>query len=291
MTLEQVQMGQDGVDVFMQGMVLLSLFIAFHVGKTNAPSFLNSTSAIVVACLNITALLASYCSAYVCDHLGQHTSIRIGGIIYLAASIIQIFIPNLIALIVGRCIQGLGVGILSVTVPIYQCEISPGHGRGLCFSIEYLCLNAGYALSTWVGYAFFYIPHEISWCGPYIIQACLAITLVIWTFFLPETPRLLIKNGFQQEGMLTLADLHAKDDIYDPLVTKPYAGIQAAIILESYIGEVTWGQLFTQYTCCAIVSITCHCQLFTQFNGINAILYFLPENLTRAGFTVSRSLL
>ena len=49
------------------------------------------------------------------------------------------------------------------------------------------------------------------------------------------------------------------------------------------------GPAFTQCTCLAVVGITC--QLFTQFNGINAILYFLPENLTRAGFTVSRSLL
>jgi MFS family permease len=162
-------------------------------------------------------------------------------------------------------------------LPMRNC---PGHGRGLFVAIEYLCLNAGYALSTWVGYAFFfYIPHEISWRGPYIIQACVAITLVIWTFFLPETPRWLIKNGFQRQGMLTLADLHAKGDIYDPLVTNSYASIQAAITLESHIGEATWSQLFTQYTRRAVVGITC--QLFAQFNGINAILYFLPENLTR----------
>jgi len=130
--------------------------------------------------------------------------------------------PNLTALIQGRCIQGLQVGILSVTVPIYQCEVSPRHGRGLFASIEYLCLNASYALSTWVGYTFFYIPHEISWRGLYIIQACLAITLVIWKFFLPETPRWLIKKGFQRQGMRTLADLHARSDIYDPLVTNSY---------------------------------------------------------------------
>lgn len=263
-TLGQVQMGQDGVNVFMQ--------------------------AIVVACLNITALIASYCSAYLCDHFGRRTSIRIGGIVYLVASLIQIFMPNLTALIIGRCIQGLGVGILSVTVPIYQCEIAPGNGRGLFVAIEYLCLNAGYALSAWVGYAFFfYIPREISWRGPYIIQAFLAIVLVLWTFFLPETPRWLIKNGFRREGMVTLADLHAKGDIYDPLVAKSYAGIRAAIALEYRIGEATWAQLFTQYTRRAVVGITC--QLFAQFNGINAILYFLPENLTRAGFKISRSLL
>src|SRR5260370_24065332 len=39
-TLEQVQMGQDGVDVFMQGIFYCHFLWS---GKTNAPSFLNST--------------------------------------------------------------------------------------------------------------------------------------------------------------------------------------------------------------------------------------------------------
>ena len=217
-------------------------------------------------------------------------SIRLGGTLYLIAAIIQIFMPNLATLIVGRCIQGLGVGMLSMTVPIYQCEIAPGHGRGLFVSIEYLCLNSGYALSAWVGYAFFYaMPSEISWRGPYAVQAGLAVILIIWTFFLPETPRWLVKNGFKRDGFAALADLHAKGDLYDPAVSETYASIEAAIILEEGMGEATWAQLFTQYTRRTVVGITC--QLFAQFNGINAILYFLPENLSRAGFDVGRSLL
>ncbi|KAF8187112.1 general substrate transporter [Pholiota molesta] len=263
-TLQQVQAGDDGVDVF--------------------------TQAIVVACLNLTALFASYASAYICDILGRRTSIRIGGIIYLIASLIQIFMPNLAALVAGRCIQGLGVGMLSMTVPIYQCEIAPGHGRGLFVAIEYLCLNAGYALSAWVGYGFFFaMPHEISWRGPYIVQAALAVILITWTLFLPESPRWLIKNGFKGEGLQTLADLHAGGDASDPAIILSYGSIEAAILLEDAMGTASWAQLFTQYTRRTAVGITC--QLFAQFNGINAILYFLPENLTRAGFDIGRSLL
>ncbi|KAF9552727.1 general substrate transporter [Agrocybe pediades] len=263
-TLSQVQSGADGVDVFLQ--------------------------AIVVACLNLTALVASYASAYVCDILGRRMSIRLGGIIYLIASIIQIFMPNLAALVIGRCIQGIGVGMLSMTVPIYQCEIAPGHGRGLFVSIEYLCLNSGYALSAWVGYGFFFaMPSEISWRGPYIIQAVLACILIVWTFFLPESPRWLVKNGFKREGFGALADLHGNGDLYDPIVSESYAAIEGAIFLEESMGQASWGQLFSQYTRRSVVGITC--QLFAQFNGINAILYFLPENLTRAGFDISQSLL
>jgi MFS family permease len=246
--------------------------------------------AIVVSCLNLTALVASFLAAYICDILGRRASIRIGGTIYFISAVIQIFMPNLAALIIGRSIQGLGVGILSMTVPIYQCEIAPGHGRGLFVSIEYFCLNSGYALSSWIGYAFFFaMPSEISWRGPYIIQAALALVLVVWTFFLPETPRWLIKNGFKHAGFSALADLHADGDLCDPVVLETYASIDTAILLEEDMGQASWGQLFSQYTRRAVIGMTC--QLFAQFNGINAVLYYLPENLARAGFSVSRSLL
>ncbi|EGO01631.1 hypothetical protein SERLA73DRAFT_166182 [Serpula lacrymans var. lacrymans S7.3] len=234
-------------------------------GDTGVEPF---TQAITVACINITALLASFGAAYVCDILGRRMSVRIGAIIYLIAAFIQLFSPNLAALIVGRSIQGLGVGMLSMTVPILQCEIAPGHARGLFVSIEYFCLNFGYAISAWVAFAF---------------------VLVVWTFFLPETPRWLIRNGFRKEGLGALADLHGTGDITDPHILATYIEIVAAIDFEETMGEATWRQLFTQYTRRSIVGITCH--MFAQLNGINAILYFLPENLTRAGFTISRSLL
>ncbi|KAF8166012.1 general substrate transporter [Crassisporium funariophilum] len=243
-SLAQVKAGNTGVDVFVQ--------------------------AIVVSCLNLAALFASY---------------AIGGVIYFISTVIQIFMPNLTALVVGRCIQGVGLEMFSMTVFTYQCEIAPGHGRGLFVSIEYLCLNSGYTLSAWVGYAFFFAkPFEISW-------PILALLLMIWTFFLPETPRWLLKNGFREEGLQAFANLHGTGDIDDPViieafVIEAFVAIETAIKLETSMGDSSWGQLFTQYTRRSIVGITC--QLFAQFN---TILYFLPENLTRAGFNIGRSLL
>ncbi|KAH9062137.1 general substrate transporter [Lactarius vividus] len=263
-TMEQIQTSETGVDPFIV--------------------------AITVSCLNITALFSALFSAYICDVLGRRMSVRIGAVIYFLSAFIQIFAPNLAALIIGRSTQGIAVGMLSMTVPILQCEIAPGHARGLFVSIEYLCLNAGFALSAWVGYGFFFaIPSEISWRGPYVVQTLLAAVLFAWTIFLPETPRWLIKNGFEMEGLATLADLHGTGDMSDPAIQASYAEIAATLEREKLLGEASWSQLFKQYTRRTIIGITC--QLFAQFNGINAILYFLPENLGRAGFTIPRALL
>ena len=250
----------------------------------------NFPVAITVSCLNITAFLSSLFAAYICDIMGRRMAVRLGGIVYLIAAILQASAHDLPMLIVGRSLQGIGVGILSMTVPILQCEIAPGHSRGMFISIEYICLNGGYTLSAWVGYAFFFaLPSEMSWRGPYIIQALLALVLVLWSFVLPETPRFLIKNGFHDEGRRVLADLHADGDIDAPHIDATCAEIRDTVALEAAAGETTWAELFRTYSRRTLVGITC--QLFAQCNGINAILYFLPENLTRAGFTTQRSLL
>ncbi|KAJ3478129.1 hypothetical protein NLI96_g9978 [Meripilus lineatus] len=246
--------------------------------------------AVAVICFEIPGFFAALGSAYLCDHLGRRMSLRIGGIIYFIAAFVQMFSKGLPGFIFARLIQGVGGGILSVTVPILQSEIAPEHSRGLFICIEHLCMNAGHALSAWVGYGFFFmLPSDLSWRGPYIVQAVLSFILVLWTYVLPETPRWLIKNGFEEEGLGTLADLHGTGDVNDPTIRGSYGEISAAIEYEARLGQATWSQLFTQYPRRIIVGAIC--QFFAQFNGINAILYLMPINLFRAGGSIKTSLL
>lgn len=122
----------------------------------------------MVACLNITALFSALGSAYLSDYFGRRVSIRIGASIYLVASMIQMFAPGFTVLIIGRMIQGIGTGILSTTVPIFQIEIAPSNTRGMFISLETFWMNLGYCASSWIGYAFFFENRsEDSWRGPY----------------------------------------------------------------------------------------------------------------------------
>ncbi|CAK5274543.1 unnamed protein product [Mycena citricolor] len=248
--------------------------------------------ALMVACLNITALFAALLSAYLSDYLGRRLTIRIGGAIYLGASIIQMFSPSFASLVVGRMIQGVGTGILSTTVPIYQCEIAPTSARGMFIALEGLWENLGYCLSSWIGYAFFFdMRSEHSWRGPYAVQAFVSLVLFTWTFYLPETPRWLIQNGFKTEGLWTLADLHAGGDITDVMVNRTYHEIIDTLEFEERHNTSTdspWRCLFQEYTRRSVMAWTAH--MFAQLNGINALLHFLPEILTKAGYPVAKAL-
>ncbi|CAK5261806.1 unnamed protein product [Mycena citricolor] len=248
--------------------------------------------ALMVACLNITALFAALLSAYLSDYLGRRLTIRIGGAIYLGASIIQMFSPSFASLVVGRMIQGVGTGILSTTVPIYQCEIAPTSARGMFIALEGLWENLGYCLSSWIGYAFFFdMRSGHSWRGPYAVQAFVSLVLFTWTFYLPETPRWLIQNGFKTEGLWTLADLHAGGDITDVMVNRTYHEIIDTLEFEERHNTSTdspWRCLFQEYTRRSVMAWTAH--MFAQLNGINALLHFLPEILTKAGYPVAKAL-
>ncbi|KAF7540714.1 hypothetical protein G7054_g1176 [Neopestalotiopsis clavispora] len=245
---------------------------------------------ITVACLQVAAALTAFASGHLCDLLGRKRCVRLGGFLYLVTAFIQAFAPNLACFISGRTLQGLAVGILSMTVPIIQTEIARPHRRGLMVGIEYSLLIASYSLSCWVNYGFYFlVPDVESWRGPFYIQMGLAAILFSMSFILPETPRWLARNGFTTECLQTVADLHAKGNIHDKDVQHVYNEIRQAVAYEKEVDQDSWKDMFGRYRKRTFMAVTA--QMFAQLNGINVISFYLPSTLSSAGFDTAKSLL
>ncbi|KAF2683176.1 general substrate transporter [Lentithecium fluviatile CBS 122367] len=271
--------------------VFVKRFFSDYGGADGSTSAVNpSITGISVACLQLSAALGALIAGRLGDIIGRKRCVRLGGFIYFFSAFIQIFAPGFATFVAGRTIQGLGVGFLSMTVPIIQTEIAAPHARGLMVGIEYTCLIAGYMLSCWVDYGFhFMLPDAMSWQGPFIIQIGLSFILVVMSFFLPETPRWLAKNGFMQESLQTVADLHSNGDTEAEHVQQVFFEIQEAVVYEANLGKSSWKEMFTRYRKRTIVGITV--QMFAQLNGINIISFYLPSTLAAAGFDDKKSLL
>ncbi|GAM90449.1 hypothetical protein ANO11243_084920 [Dothideomycetidae sp. 11243] len=272
--------------------VFISRFFADYGGADGTLTAVNpSITGISVACLQASAAVGSLLAGRLGDMIGRKRCVRLGGFIYFFSAFIQMFAPGFATFVAGRTIQGLAVGILSMTVPVIQTEIAAPHARGLMVGIEYTFLIAGYMLSCWVDYGFnFLFPDKLSWQGPFIIQIVLAFVLLAMSFFLPETPRWLAKNGFMKESLQTIADLHtATGDTQAELVQTTFVEIQEAVIYEQTLGKSSWTEMFTRYRKRTIVGITA--QMFAQLNGINIISFYLPSTLAAAGFSERKSLL
>ncbi|KAL2832591.1 putative MFS sugar transporter [Aspergillus cavernicola] len=249
-----------------------------------------SITGISVACLQASAAVGALIAGRLGDLIGRKKCVRLGGFIYFFSAFIQMFAPGFGTFIAGRTIQGLGVGFLSMTAPIIQTEIAAPHRRGLMVGIEYTFSIGGYMLSCWVDYGFnFLLPSAMSWQGPFIVQIVLSFILLVMSFFLPETPRWLAKNGFMKESLQTVADLHSGGDIEAEHVKQVFTEIQEAVIYESNLGKSSWLEMFTRYRKRTIIGVTV--QMFAQLNGINIISFYLPSTLASAGFGHRKSLL
>jgi MFS family permease len=222
--------------------IFVSRFYKDFGGANGTTDNVNATiTGISVSCLQVSAALGALIAGRLGDMIGRKKCVRVGGLIYFLSSFIQIFAPDFGTFVAGRTIQGLGVGFLSMTVPIIQTEIAAPHARGLMVGIEYTFLIAGYMLSTWVDYGFnFLLPSNISWIGPFIFQVALSFILVVMSFFLPETPRWLAKNGFEKESLQTIADLHSNGDTSADHVQHVYLEVQEAVRYEQSLGQSGW---------------------------------------------------
>ena len=74
----------------------------------------------MVAILEIGALISSLIVGKVGDIIGRRRTILYGSIVFFIGGALQSFAENMYMMMLGRIVAGLGVGSLSTIVPVYQ---------------------------------------------------------------------------------------------------------------------------------------------------------------------------
>jgi MFS family permease len=147
-------------------------------------------------------------------------------------------------MIVGRVIGGLGIGVNTTTIPMFQSETCKPSLRGKLVSVQLTFLVFGFVLTNWMNFGFTYIPHNpVSWRFPLGFQSALAIGTVFLLPMLAESPRWLCLQDRQQEAEVVLSRLVAKP-IDDPEVQDLLHVMVTTIARERADGEITWREVF-----------------------------------------------
>ncbi|KAI0660375.1 general substrate transporter [Cubamyces menziesii] len=190
----------------------------------------------MVAVLEIGAFVTSVAAGRVGDTLGRRGTLFSGAVVFAIGGAIQTFTPGFWVMVVGRIISGLGVGLLSTIVPIYQSEISPPNHRGALACMEFTGNIFGYASSVWIDYFCSFIESDLSWRIPLFIQCVIGAILALGSLVMPESPRWLIDVDRDEEGMRVIADLHGGDP--EDLVAKAeFQEIKDRVTYERESGE------------------------------------------------------
>lgn len=143
----------------------------------------------MVAILEVGAFISSLAVGRIGDIIGRRKTILYGSIIFFTGGALQTFAGSMNTMMLGRIVAGLGVGMLSTIVPVYQSEISPAHNRGKLACIEFSGNIIGYTTSVWVGYFCGFIESDMSWRIPLFMQCVMGALLGIGSLAIVESPR------------------------------------------------------------------------------------------------------
>jgi sugar porter (SP) family MFS transporter len=213
------------------------------------------------------------------DKLGRKNTLLIVAIFYLVSSLGTALATDWTVFLVFRLIGGLGVGISSVTAPIYISEISPANSRGRLVGLFQFNIVLGILISYLSNYLIGQ-EGESSWRWMLGIQAVPSIIFFLLIFFVPESPRwLIIQKGKIQEGLAILKKinpLNCDEQLKAIQESQQPKASQENLLSKKYKFPVTLAILFA---------------IFNQASGINAIIYYAPRIFEMAGLGAHTSLL
>lgn len=243
----------------------------------------------MVAILEVGAFISSIMVGRIGDILGRRRTILYGSMIFVVGGAAQTFASGMPMMLLGRIVAGLGVGTLSTIVPVYQSEISPAHNRGKLACIEFSGNILGYAASVWVDYFCSYIRSDWAWRIPLLMQCVMGALLAVGSLVICESPRWLLDNDHDEEGIVVIANLYGKGDIHNPKARDEYREIKMNVLLQRQEGERSYSDMFKRYR--KRVFIAMSAQALAQLNGINVISYYAPLVFEEAGWVGQKAIL
>ena len=208
------------------------------------------------------------------DRLGRKISLLIAALLFLVSAIGTALPATLSQFIVFRMIGGLGVGIASMTSPMYIAEISPARIRGRMVSINQLAIVSGMLVVYFVNYFIAGQGDEVwnvttGWRWMFGSEALPALLLFLLMLMVPESPRFLTRKGRVEDAHRVLARVGGEDH-----AEREIAEIRAA--LDSETGSLA--QLM-QPGMRIVLIIGILLAVLQQVTGINVFLYYAPEIL------------
>ncbi|KAF6757229.1 sugar transporter [Ephemerocybe angulata] len=268
----------------------------------------------LVAILELGAWVGVLATGYLADKLSRKYTIVLAVIVFIIGVIVQTAAYTAASIFGGRFVTGLGVGSLSMAVPLYNAEIAPPEVRGSLVGLQQLAITFGIMVSFWIDYGTNYIggidehQHEAAWRIPLALQLVPAVVLGIGILFMPFSPRWLVNQERDEEALQVLSSARNLPVDHE-LVRIEFLEIKAQYLFEKEtqalkfpqyqdgtfssnfkLGFYDYLSLLRSKTLLYRVATGSLTMFFQQWTGINAILYYAPsifKDLSLEGNSIS----
>ncbi|RVT57212.1 sugar porter family MFS transporter [Niallia taxi] len=235
----------------------------------------------ITSSVMLGAIFGGALAGQLSDRLGRRRMILISALIFIVGSILSGIAPHngVIFLIIARILLGLAVGASSALVPAYMSEMAPARMRGRLSGINQTMIVSGMLLSYIVDFILKDLSGTLAWRLMLGMAAIPAIILYVGMLKLPESPRFLIKNNKLDEARKVLGYIRSDKGEIDSEIKQIFEAAREERKLNQ---KTSWGTLLSnkyRYLLIAGVGVAA----FQQFQGANAIFYYIPlivENAT-----------
>ncbi|KAM0439861.1 hypothetical protein ACHAPT_000958 [Fusarium lateritium] len=256
------------------------------IASKNFLNFFDTTdTSPIVGAINSTfnggAVFGALFGGVIMDKYGRKMTIGIGALICTVGGILQAAAYHLAMMLIGRIIAGFAIGLLSMSVPVYQSECASPKNRGLIVGLAQQMIGVGFIVSTWIGYGSHHMGDSSSfqWRFPLAFQALPSALLCVGMTWLPETPRHLIATDRLEEGMRILRKLHFNGE-NDDWVKAEFQEIKMTIDAEKAATAPGWMIMFQVPQWRKRLALGTLVQVFTQFTDLFFIT-FIADRIGR----------
>ncbi|KAJ5732285.1 hypothetical protein N7493_003766 [Penicillium malachiteum] len=240
--------------------------------EDNYPDVTSSQSSMIVSLLSAGTFFGALGAAPIADHFGRRIAMILESFVFCFGVILQTASTSIPLFVAGRFFAGLGVGLLSATIPLYQSETAPKWIRGTIVGAYQLAITLGLLLAAIVNNSTKDRDDTGCYRIPVAIQFAWAIILVTGMIILPETPRFLIKQNKPSEAVKSLARLR-RLDVDDSVVVQELAEIQANHEFELQLGKASYLEI-VRGSLGKRLATGCGIQALQQLAGVNFIFYY-----------------
>ncbi|KAL2467403.1 putative inositol transporter 2 [Abeliophyllum distichum] len=234
------------------------------------------------------AIIGAAIGGWLNDKYGRRTAILIADFLFFVGAILMASAPNPAIIIVGRVFVGLGVGMASMTAPLYISEASPAKIRGALVSTNGFLITGGQFLSYLINLAFTKVPGTWRWMlGVAGIPAFLQFVLML---LLPESPRWIYRKGKEEKAKAILRKIYPSDEV-DIEIQALKESVEKEALENESSENISFSKVLKTKTVRRGLIAGVGLQIFQQFVGINTVMYYSPTIVQLAGIASNQTAL